>query len=503
MKIQDTMRSKSPWTVRRPDPLMAGLLSIAIVAFLVAFAQPFAPALSPMGHEVLAAVLVALGMWVFRPGNLPYLAGSATIMALTIGIFFAGRAGLVNPVTAKAYSSPELLAEVVSGFASSSLWTLVPALYFGFALQKTGLGKRIAYLVLRSFPPSWASLALSWMLIGTALSALTPSVTVRVAIMLPIAIGIVEACKLEYRSKGSAYICLLALGMAVFPGTALMTGTLAGPILQGFFPAELKAQANFGDWVRILALPWIVVTLVYALLAFLLARPKEAIGISRDVFRKEYRKLGKPGRDELVVLAVLAAALLMFATEPFHRIPVPASALGALLFLVLAGIIKGPEISSGINWDVVVFFGVAIALPGIFRVSGISSWLGPIVDGPILGLAGSPLSFMLIITIGLLLIRFADVPWGYVTLALTVFLLVPLSRDFGYHPLVVSMAYLAAINFFMLAYQQPWVLMSEGMVAGRGWSPSGLAFFGGIYVCSVIAGILVAIPYWRAIGVIR
>ncbi len=486
-----------------PDPRVLGLIVVCAVALLLAFAKPFAPALSPMGHEVLAAVLVALGMWVFRPGNLPYLAGSATIMALAIGIFFAGRSGLVNPVTAKAYTSPELLGEVVSGFASSSLWTLVPALYFGFVLQKTGLGKRIAYLVLRSFPPSWASMALSWMLIGIALSALTPSVTVRVAIMLPIAIGIVEACKLEFRSKGSAYICLLALGMAIFPGTASMTGTLAGPILQGFFPAELKLQANFGDWIRILALPWMVVTLVYAILAFLLARPKEAVGISQDLFREEYRKLGKPGRDELVALIVLSAALAMFATERLHGVPVPATALGALLILVLSGIIKGPEISSGINWDVVIFFGVAIALPGIFRVSGISAWLAPIVGGPILGLAGSPLSFMLIITIGLLLIRFADVPWGYVTLALTVFLLVPLSRDFGYHPLVVSMAYLAAINFFMLAYQQPWVMMSEGMVADRGWTPSSLALFGGIYVVSVLAGILVATPYWRAIGVMR
>jgi hypothetical protein len=101
-----------------------------------------------------------------------------------------------------------------------------------------------------------------------------------------------------------------------------------------------------------------------------------------------------------------------------------------------------------------------------------------------------------------MLIRFVDVPWGYTTIALTVFLLVPLSRDFGYHPLVLSMAYLAAINFFMLSYQQPWIMMSEGMIQARGWAPSHVALFGCIYVVSVIVALLLAVPYWKFIGVI-
>ena len=83
------------------------------------------------------------------------------------------------------------------------------------------------------------------------------------------------------------------------------------------------------------------------------------------------------------------------------------------------------------------------------------------------------------------------------------FLLVPLSRDFGYHPLVVAMAYLAAINFSLMPYQQPWIVMAEGMIRGRGWTPSHVALFGCIYVASVLVALLVAVPYWKAIGVVR
>ena len=480
-----------------------GLLAVAAVAAALAIGRPFAPALSATGHAVMATVLAALGMWVFRPGGIPFTAGSATILALVLSIFVLGRANLIDPRSREAYGVSELFREVTGGFASSTFWTLVPALYFGFALQKTGLGKRVAYLVLRSFRPGWASIALSWLAIGVVLSALTPSVTVRIAIMLPIAMDIAEACRLEPRSKGSAYICLLAWGMAVFPGTAWMTGTLSGPIMLGFLPAELRPMASFADWFRILALPWTVVTVVYAALAYLLARPRQPVGVSRETFAEEYRRLGPLTSAELRTLLVLAGAFALFSTESLHHVPIAATALGALLLLVLTGIVTGPEIGTAINWDIAIFFGVAMSLPGIFRVSGIADWFSPIAGGPILGIAASPLAFMLVITGGLLLVRFLDVPWGYTACALTVFLLVPLFREFGYHPLSITMAYLAAVNFFLLPYQQPWIAMSEGMIRGRGWKPSHVALFGGIYVASLIAALLAAVPYWKAIGAIR
>jgi di/tricarboxylate transporter len=43
---------------------------------------------------------------------------------------------------------------VTTGYTSSAVWVLVPALFFGFALMKTGLGKRIAYFVLKTFASS-------------------------------------------------------------------------------------------------------------------------------------------------------------------------------------------------------------------------------------------------------------------------------------------------------------------------------------------------------------
>ena len=57
-----------------------------------------------------------------------------------------------------------------AGYTSSAVWVLIPALFFGFALIKTGLGKRIAYFVLKTFEPGILSMAgspLKFLLVGT------------------------------------------------------------------------------------------------------------------------------------------------------------------------------------------------------------------------------------------------------------------------------------------------------------------------------------------------
>ncbi|OPX86311.1 MAG: hypothetical protein A4E53_03221 [Pelotomaculum sp. PtaB.Bin104] len=138
-----------------------------------------------------------------------------------------------------------------------------------------------------------------------------------------------------------------------------------------------------------------------------------------------------------------------------------------------------------------------------FNAAKVSSWIGPMLEPSLLKLAINPLAFLLVATFGIMLIRFIDVPWGFSTIALTATVLIPVFNQFGIHPLVSTMAYLVGINFFLLSYQQPFLLMGEGLMQGRGWSPSSVTMAGCVYIVSVVIAILISMPYWRAIGVIH
>lgn len=113
------------------DLKKAGIIVTVILAVIIWLANPFS-GLSAQGHGVIAVTLIALAFWIFRPPTLPYFAGGAILMA----------GGLLVKLP---------LNVVTAGYVSPALWVLIPALYFGFALAKTGLGKRICYGVLKSF----------------------------------------------------------------------------------------------------------------------------------------------------------------------------------------------------------------------------------------------------------------------------------------------------------------------------------------------------------------
>lgn len=95
-----------------------GVVAFLIVGLLVGIAQPFAPELSTQAHYIIMMLIVTIGLWILKPGGIPFSMSSALFLAslLVLGL---------PPAT------------VFSGFTSPALWTLIPALFFGFVLAKT------------------------------------------------------------------------------------------------------------------------------------------------------------------------------------------------------------------------------------------------------------------------------------------------------------------------------------------------------------------------------
>src|SRR5919108_3507135 len=80
-----------------------------------------------------------------------------------------------------------------SGFADTSAWFLFGAMCFGLMAGKSGLARRLAYIVMRGVGHSYARLLLGLILSDFLLTAVVPSGIARVVIMAAIAIGLVEA----------------------------------------------------------------------------------------------------------------------------------------------------------------------------------------------------------------------------------------------------------------------------------------------------------------------
>ncbi len=87
-----------------------------------------------------------------------------------------------------------------SSFAGSSVWLIVGAFCLAASVTKTGLFKRIAYLLIRAFSPTFSGQVLALLIVGTICSPLIPSVIAKVVIGASIAFNIANAMGYESNS---------------------------------------------------------------------------------------------------------------------------------------------------------------------------------------------------------------------------------------------------------------------------------------------------------------
>jgi di/tricarboxylate transporter len=252
----------------------------AIAAIVVAAAIKLQPAigpLDPVAQSALAIIAMAVMLWVVDALNV----GVTAILAIGLLII----AGVPSNVA-------------LGGFATGAFWILVSVLFFGTAMQKTGLARRIAYRLLLLFRPSFAGISSAFMLIGFVLALGVPSMTVRTAIMVPIAFALVQAVKLPLPSRGAALIVLGSFEMAVLPGCAVLTGSLWGPFIAGLF-ANAGLPISWFEYARVLAIPTLVWCGLIVVVNLLVMRPEATAGMNKDVVREETRQLGAMTSAEL------------------------------------------------------------------------------------------------------------------------------------------------------------------------------------------------------------
>ena len=454
---------------------------LVIISVIIMAVKPFSANLSDTAHIMLGGIIITLGIWIFKPFNLPYAAGGLFLA------MFALILGLAPTV-------------VFSGFSQSAVWTLIPALFFGYTLQKTGLGKRIAFGIVKLFKPSYISLVFAWVLIGIVLSILTPSITVRVAIVIPIALQCCELCKLKKGSRGNSLILLTAFAMALIPGSGWLSGILGGPIIQSMYNnAGMTDIVTFGSWLEILFLPMMIVTIIVAFGGLIILKPKEPL--SKDIINEiKAQPLAKMSRHEGTAAIILSGVFVMFLTSGLHGIPDAAVCLAAVFVFFLSGVLEAKDFNAGVNWDLVIFIGMAISLGPIFYETGISQWLSGIIVPALNPITGNPWIFMYGIMTVMFLWRFVDVAIFIPTMAIVIPILPDIQAAYQIHPLVWIAVLIMAHNAFFLAYQNIWAVMSRSMAGDRAWDNKHMSSYGVLYFIACLISLTVAIPMWINMG---
>jgi len=457
-------------------------IAFVIVSVLIAVIAPFDD-LDSTGHIMLGTMISALAMWIFQPGSGTFSIGVAIIF---IGGAFAGIS----------------MGTLASGFTSPSLWLIIPAMFIGFALMKTGFGKRLVLAVFRHMNLTYAKVLVGFLPINIFFSLITPSIAVRILLMTPVAVSVADACRLEKGCRGRSLIVISCWALSIYPSIAWINGSLFGPAFTAFLPQGMMRDLVTPEiWFRVMA-PWLLFAVVFVVVLYFLLKPEKELSITKSQLSEMYEELGPPGKEEKGCIATLVFLIVALIAQNFLPFSTNQALLAALVLLLILGVLSRKDISTGANWDVIMFMGAIMSFPQIFEVSGLTAWLSPFLSSLLSPIAWNPLVFVLGLFGLCVLLRFVDVAQGWITAAILGLATPFLLSDHGIHPMIMIMVFVSASNVFFFRYAQPWIVQVESVCGDGGWNPRHLKSASVLYVVLAAAMLVFCRFYWELIGVL-
>jgi CRP-like cAMP-binding protein/di/tricarboxylate transporter len=453
---------------------------------------------------VVAALLVA-SLWWTPPAGLG-LAPWRTLVVLIAGAVLLALDVLPDAIVvllmALGWVVPGLVEPriALAGFASP-LWLLVlSVLAIGVAVGNTGLLYRAALVVLTRAPSGFGPRALLLALVGTLVTPTLPNATSRMALAAPVVRELADALGYAPGSPAAAGLALAALVGFGQMASLFLTGSSVGLLVHGLLPPEVRAQFGFGAWL-LAALPVHVPLFGLAMAAVVAGyRPEPDAGGGAERLALQRAVLGPPRRGEWLALTVLLALVTGFLTEPLHGVDAAWLAVAALAILVAGGLADATTLRTGIHWPFLVFFGVITSLGGVFRTLAIDRWLAEALSTPLQALAQRPAAFCL----GLALTGFAlslVIRWQAAAPLLTL-VATPPAATIGIHPLVVALVALVATQAWFLPFQSTiYLALHQG--SGELFAHAQARRLALLWGPIVLLSLVIAVPVWRHMGLVR
>jgi di/tricarboxylate transporter len=471
-------RAKNSHEPEKFSALKAVGTVVGIIAAAAMFWMPAAQQMPALTRAVISVLALSIVFWMFSVFE------NHIVGFLMMGLFLLIRV-------------PSDI--VFSGFATSTFWILFASFYFGFVMEKSGLAKRIGWIVLKLFRPSYVSILFSFFLIGMVLSFFIAVGTVRVAIMIPLAWSLVKRMGLPERSAGSALLVVSACEMALVPGFATLTGTIDGMTYANLFHA-LGLPMSWFDYAKVAAIPATICSFIILGGNLLLLR-RELPALEPSSGSVEDSAPGGFTHDQKWMLVIALSSVALWSTERIHHIDAASIALFAIVAMYSTRVLSPREIETGVSWRLVLFVGSNLSLAKVISTYGIEKMAGAAVFARVGPYLVSAALILVLVPVMVFLLRFVLITSLLTCVTVFVALHEPLART---HVPPIALAFsimLASVPFWFL-YQNFWLAMSEGITDQRAFTRKQQAKLATVYAGSVVVAIIISIAYWHIIHII-
>lgn len=290
------------------------------------------------------------------------------------------------------------------GYADPIVWLVLCAFFIARGVLRTGLGRRIAFLFIRTLGKR--SLGLSYALVSTdaVLATIVPSNSARAGgIVFPIARSLAEAYDSTpgpSAKRLGAYLMATVYQGDVIASAMFLTGQASNVLIAKFAMDATGFELSYAKWALGAIVPGLAALILAPLLIYRIFPPEvKHTPHATEFAQEELTRMGPMTRDERMMLLVFVLVAGLWITQSWHSIHYAVVALVGVAVLILTRVLDWDDVmSQRPAWDVFIWYGGLVRMADALGQTGITRRFAEVMAGMTVGWAwGAALAVLLLI----------------------------------------------------------------------------------------------------------
>ena len=268
----------------------------------------------------------------------------------------------------------------LSGYSNPTVWLIFGAFIIALGYDRTGLGHRIALLIVKKMGKSTLLLGYGITLADTLLAPFIPSPTARSGgIIYPIAFDLA----LDYESKPhdassrrvGSYLMWVAIATTCVTSSLFLTGASFNLLAAGFVEKLTHVEIHWTDWFLTAAPAIVPLLILVPLLTYWLYPPEVKASATVSKWAEaQLEKAGRITRREIILAAIVGLSLVLWVGGASYVGAATVAAIAVCLMLITRVLTWSDIAEHKRAWTTFVWLGALIALcDGLNRV-GFVKW---------------------------------------------------------------------------------------------------------------------------------
>lgn len=272
--------------------------------------------------------------------------------------------------------------QAFSGFSHPIIWLVVAAFLLSRSFIKTGLGMRIAYLLVGLLGKKTLGLGYGIVTTELILAPAIPSNTARAGgVIFPIvrALAVSFGSTPERHSQRlmGGFLVLTAYYANLITSAMFVTAMAANPLIMATL-LQADIPLTWGEWALAASVPGILSLIIMPLIVYKLYPPEITnTPEAKKIAHQHLKEMGKISRYEWITLGVFATLILLWTIgEPFFHLESTTVALIGVCALLLTGVLTWTDIKQEHEaWDALIWFSTLVMMATFLNEFGLITWI--------------------------------------------------------------------------------------------------------------------------------